>query len=105
MWAADPTAPGALAELYDHRNDTGHAAGMWDVHENANVAQAHLSVVAALSDKIRAFYAKFAADRERRALGRGLDSGGAAGEGVGADEAEAALERAAAVALLAEGDD
>ena len=65
IWVADPTASGSVVrtELYDHKGDDGATDGMWNKWENENLAAANPAVVKALSDRIRAFYAKMAAAR------------------------------------------
>ena len=63
VWMPDPTATGALAELYDHSKDTGAGASMWNDFENENLAAANPAVVKSLSERIRAFYAKMAGGR------------------------------------------
>ena len=57
VWEADPTAPGALVELYDHANDSGSGKDMWNLFENANVAHSNSDIVQELSGRIRSFFA------------------------------------------------
>ena len=57
VWMANPAAPGALVELYDHALDTGSGKDMWNLFENENVAHANGGAVRQLSARIRAFFA------------------------------------------------
>merc|ERR1711871_1666132 len=56
-WVADPTAPSALTELYDHRADTGTGPETWNDFENENVAGGNPDIVSALSARLRNFFA------------------------------------------------
>jgi hypothetical protein len=56
IWMADPTAPNALVELYDHRADSGSGANMWNDFENENLASSMADVVRALSARVRGFF-------------------------------------------------
>jgi arylsulfatase A-like enzyme len=68
IWTADPTATGALVELYDHKEDIGAGPDMWNQFENANLAAAYPGVVKDLSARLRAFYADMAQAPARRGL-------------------------------------
>eukprot|EP00038_Savillea_parva_P030794 m.80315 g.80315 ORF g.80315 m.80315 type:complete len:721 (+) comp9347_c0_seq1:42-2204(+) len=58
QWTSSVTSPGALVELYDHKNDTGNnGPRMWDDFENVNVAVTYPTVVQQLSTQVRSFFA------------------------------------------------